>query len=102
MLPEKNLARKYRVLFTPTFQFFPESPEEVAGKHGGEAEIHRMPGYFWPFHFYFQFRYVKENGYMEQPSFQRWLSGQGDKLREAGMNVEEALHADSLHLPEGF
>lgn len=102
VLSEKDFARKNRVLFTPTFQFFPEKPEEAAGQPAWRAEVHRMPGYFWPFHFYYQFRYVKENGYIEQPSFQRWLDGQGDKLREAGMNVEEALHADSLHLPEGF
>lgn len=101
-LSEKDFARKNRVLFTPTFQFFPETPAEAAGKPAWQAEVHRMPGYFWPFHFYFQFRYVKENGYAEQPSFQRWLDGQGDKLRELGVNVEEALHAESLHLPEGF
>lgn len=101
-LSEKQLARKYKVLFTPTFQFFPETVEDVAGRPGGDAEVHRMPGYFWPFHFYFQFRYVKEKGYVEQPSFQRWLDGQGDKLRAAGVNVEEALQADSLYLPESF
>jgi len=101
-LSEKDFARKNRVLFTPTFQFFPETPAEAAGKPAWQAEVHRMPGYFWPFHFYFQFRYVKENGYVAQPSFQRWLDGQGDKLRELGVNVEEALHAESLHLPEGF
>ena len=33
---------------------------------------------------------------------ERWLDGQGDKLQGAGVNVEEALHAESLHLPEGF
>jgi thioredoxin-related protein len=102
VLAEKDLARKSRVLFTPTVQFFPESPEEVNGRPAYQVEVHRMPGYFWPFHFYFQFRYVKENGYVEQPSFQRWLSAQGDILREAGVDVEEALHAESLHLPEGF
>lgn len=102
VLAEKDLARKARVLFTPTFQFFPETPDDVNGRPVSEAEIHRMPGYFWPFHFYFQFRYVKEKGYIEQPSFQRWLDGQGDILREAGIDVEEALQAESLHLPEGF
>lgn len=103
VLSEKDFARKNRVLFTPTFQFFADNPEEAVGKPAWRAEIHRMPGFFWPFHFYFQFRYVKENGYIEQPSFQRWLDGQGDKLREAGMeDVEEALHAESLHLPKGF
>lgn len=102
VLPEKDFARRNRVLFTPTFQFFPETPEEAAGKPAHEVEIHRMPGFFWPFHFYFQFRYVKENGYIEQPSFQRWLDGKGDKLRELGVDVEEALQAPSLHLPEAF
>lgn len=102
VLSEKNFARKNRVLFTPTFQFFTDNPEEAAGQPAWRAEIHRMPGYFWPFHFYFQFRYVKENGYIAEPSFQRWLDGQGDKLREAGMDVEEALHAGTLHLPKGF
>jgi len=102
VMSEKNLARKYGVLFTPTIQFFPETAAEVAGRPGKEAEVLRIPGYFWPFHFYHLFRYVRENGYVEEPSFQRWLDGQGDKLRAAGMNVEEALQADSLHLPEGF
>jgi len=102
-LSEKDFARKNRVLFTPTFQFFPEDPNQARGNPAWRAEVHRMPGFFWPFHFYFQFRYVKENGYVEQPSFQRWLDGQGDKLRAAGMeNVEEALQAESLHLPKGF
>jgi len=102
VLSEKKLARKHRVMFTPTFQFFPESPEEVASKPGDDAEILRIPGYFWPFHFHFLFRYVNENAYLEEPSFQRWLDGQGDILREAGMDVEAALHKDSLHLPAGF
>jgi thioredoxin-related protein len=102
VLPEKEFARKNRVLFTPTFQFFTDNPKEAAGNPTWRAEVHRMPGFFWPFHFYFQFRYVKENGYIEQPSFQRWLDGQGDKLREVGINVEEALENDSLHLPAGF
>lgn len=102
VLSEKNFARKNRVLFTPTFQFFTDNLEEASGNPAWRAEVHRMPGYFWPFHFYFQFRYVKDNGYIAEPSFQRWLDGQGDKLREKGLNVEEALHAESLLLPDGF
>jgi thioredoxin-related protein len=99
---EKQLARKWRVLFTPTFQFFPDSLDDAKGKPGDEAEVHRVPGYFKPFHFYFQFRYVKERGYETEPSFQRWLDGYGDKLREKGVNVEEALWKDTLDLPKGF
>lgn len=99
---EKQLARKWRVLFTPTFQFFPDSIEATKGKSGNAAEVHRVPGYFKPFHFYFQFRYVKEKGYETEPSFQRWLDGYGDRLRAAGVDVEEALWQDTLKLPEGF
>ncbi len=99
---EKRLARKWRVLFTPTFQFFPDSPEAAKGKSGGVAEVHRVPGYFKPFHFYFQFRYVKEKGYETEPSFQRWLDGYGDKLRAKGIDVEEALWQDTLELPKDF
>jgi len=99
---EKKLARKWRVLFTPTFQFFPDTIGAATGKSGGEAEVHRIPGYFKPFHFYFQFRYVKEKGYETEPSFQRWLDGYGDRLRAAGVDVEEALWLDTLNLPEGF
>ena len=64
--------------------------------------MHRVPGYFKPFHFYFQFRYVKEKGYETEPSFQRWLDGYGDRLRAAGVDVEEALWQDTLALPEQF
>ncbi len=99
---EKQLARKWRVLFTPTFQFFPDSSEAANGKPGNAAEVHRVPGYFKPFHFYFQFRYVKEKGYETEPSFQRWLDGYGDKLRAMGIDVEEALWKDTLELPENF
>ena len=101
-LSEKALARKYGVLFTPTLQFFPDSLAEVKDKPGNEAEVLRIPGYFKPFHFYFLFRYANEKGYMEEPSFQRWLDGQGDKLRARGIDVEDALWQDSLDLPEDF
>jgi len=102
VLPEKALARKYRVLFTPTFQFFPDNLEKAAGKRGDDVEVLRIPGYFKPFHFYFLFRYVNQKGYEAEPSFQRWLDGQGDKLRARGIDVEDALWRDSLDLPKDF
>ncbi|MDH3230292.1 MAG: thioredoxin family protein [Alphaproteobacteria bacterium] len=101
-MTEKQLARKWRVLFTPTFQFFPDAPGAAQGRRGDAAEVHRVPGYFKPFHFYFQFRYVKEKGYETEPSFQRWLDGYGDKLRAQGVDVEAALWKDTLELPENF
>lgn len=102
VLSEKALARKHRVLFTPTFQFFPDSPDKAKGKPGDEAEVLRIPGYFKPFHFYFLFRYVRQKAYETEPSFQRWLDGQGDRLRERGFDVEEALWKDTLDLPTDY
>ena len=102
VLSEKKLANKYAVLFTPTIQFFPENLEMVAGRPGNEAEVVRIPGYFKPFHFYFLFHYAFSKGYVEQPNFQRWLGGVGDKLDAAGVKYD--LWADELPatLPEGF
>jgi thioredoxin-related protein len=102
VISEKNLARKYRILYTPTLQFFPDSLEDVGGKPGDDIEVLRVPGYFKPFHFYFLFRYVHEKGYESEPSFQRWLDGYGDKLRAMGVDVEAALWKDTLDLPEDF
>jgi len=94
VLKEKDLAEKWAVLFTPTIQFFPETAADVDGRSGKDAEVVRIPGYFKPFHFYFLLRYAQSNGYEDQPNFQRWLGGMGDKLDAAG--VEYDLYADEL------
>ena len=56
----------------------------------------RIPGYFKPFHFYFLFKYVKSSAYKSQPNFQRWLSGEGDKLAEKGLDIQKQLWSDKL------
>ncbi len=71
-LREKEFARKYRINFTPTLQFFPETPDEMKGKKGADAEVARMPGYFRPFHFISMFEYVREKRYVHQ-DFQRYI-----------------------------
>jgi thioredoxin-related protein len=95
-LPEKKLARKYGVIYTPTLQFFPESLEKVAGRNGKAAEVLRVPGYFKPFHFYFLFRYAYERAYETEPNFQRYLSLRGDELRARGVDMDAQLWADTL------
>ncbi len=84
---EKKLARKNRVMFTPTIQFFPASVAEVAGKKGMDAEAVRMPGYFKPFHFISMFEYVYTNGYKTQ-QFQRWLQAKAKKMQAEGKKVD--------------
>jgi len=76
-MSEKKFAKKNRVMFTPTIMF-PDA-------RGDEA--FRMPGYFKPFHFKHMFMYVKEEAYLTEPNFQRWLQGKADELRAAGKDV---------------
>ncbi|CAA7613397.1 thioredoxin family protein [Magnetospirillum sp. UT-4] len=73
VMSEKELARKYRVNFTPTVQFFPETLAEIKGKKGEEAEVARMPGYFRNFHFLAMFEYVWEKRYAKGQEFQRYI-----------------------------
>lgn len=65
-LSERDLARKWGVKFTPTIQFFGDSPDAMAGKPGRDGEVARIPGYFKPEHFHAMFRYVKEKAYEKQ------------------------------------
>ncbi len=78
-LEERELAKKWRVLFTPTINFFGPKPEASAKK----SEVMRMPGYFKPFHFVSMFEFVKDEAYKEQ-QFQRYLQDKFKKLEEEG------------------
>ena len=88
VLSEKDLARKYRVQFTPTLQFFPEDLAKDNKKPGHDIEVWRLLGYWKPFHYMNSFVYVRDKGYISQPNFQRWLSAHADKLREEGKEVK--------------
>ena len=69
---EKALAAKYGVRFTPTFQFFPESPAALGEKAPEKREVARAPGYLRPDDFLALFRFVREKGY-ETKSFREYL-----------------------------
>jgi thioredoxin-related protein len=73
-MPEKALAAKYGIRFTPTFQFFPESATGLAGKPPDQREVARLPGYLLPDDFLAMFRYVRERGY-ETKSFRDFVKG---------------------------
>jgi len=88
VLSEKKLARKYRVQFTPTINFFPKDLEKGTVKSGLDVEVFRMPGYFKPFHFHSSFVFVKEQAYKTEPNFQRWLQAYAEELREKGKEVK--------------
>ena len=62
-LPEKRLAEKYGVRFTPTFQFFPERAAGLAARKPREREVARAQGYLQPERFLAMFRFVSERAY---------------------------------------
>jgi thioredoxin-related protein len=74
-LPEKALAAKYAIHFTPTFQFFPETAAELAGLAPQKREVARAPGYLRPDDFLAFFRFVREKAY-EKGSFRDFLKSQ--------------------------
>jgi thioredoxin-related protein len=71
-LPEKELARKYGVRFTPTLQFFPESTAGLAQRQPREREVARTVGYQEPAKFLATFRFVVDRGY-ERGSLEDFL-----------------------------
>jgi thioredoxin-related protein len=75
-LAEKDLARKYGIRFTPTFQFFPPSVDGLDVKDAMAREVARAPGYLKPPHFLAMFRFVRERAY-ERGSFRDFLAANG-------------------------
>lgn len=62
-LPERRLAEKYGVRFTPTVQFFPDQIGGLELKKPREREIVRAQGYLAPAQFLAMFRFVAERAY---------------------------------------
>ncbi len=60
-LPERDMARKWNVLFTPTILFLPEEVPE--GKTAVQAAVAVMPGAFGPGTTLDMFTWVKEKRY---------------------------------------
>ena len=83
---EKKLARKYRVQFTPTIQFFAADVHKGPKQKGSDLEVWRLLGYWKPFHF--KNTYVREKGYETEPSFQRWLQALARKMEAEGKEVK--------------
>lgn len=71
-LSEKNLAAKYGVRFTPTFQFFGERATPLKALPPAKREVARAPGYLRPDDFLAMFRYVREKAY-ESKSFRDFV-----------------------------
>ena len=85
---EKKLARKYRIQYTPTLQFFPTNAGSKTKKPGQKVEIWRLLGYWKPFLFKNSFVYAREQGYATEPNFQRWLKNLMKKMQTEGKEVK--------------
>jgi thioredoxin-related protein len=75
-LSEKDLAQKYGIRFTPTFQFFPPSSNRIEAREPMAREVARAPGYLKPQHFVAMFRFVRERAY-ERGTFRDFLAANG-------------------------
>ena len=71
-LSEKQLAAKYGIRFTPTFQFFGENAAALKSLPPDKREVARSPGYLLPEDFLGMFRYVREKAY-ESKSFRDYV-----------------------------
>ena len=71
ILSEKQMARKWGVLFTPTIMFLPEEVDEVPAP---QAAVATMPGAFGPGTTLDMFTWVNEKRYEDQTEedFQRY------------------------------
>jgi len=74
----RDYARDLGIAYTPSVVFFNDRGEEV----------HRIEGFLKTFHFQSSLAYVLEQGYESQPSFQRYISARGDKLRAQGYDTD--------------
>jgi len=72
VMSEKDLAAKYAVRFTPTFQFFGERAAPLKALAPAKREVARAPGYLRPDDFLAMFRYVREKAY-ESKSFRDFV-----------------------------
>ncbi|HMF22319.1 MAG TPA: thioredoxin family protein [Pseudolabrys sp.] len=71
-LSEKELAAKYGIRFTPTFQFFGERAAMLKNLPPAKREVARAPGYMLPDDFLAMFRFVREKAY-ESKTFRDYV-----------------------------
>jgi len=81
-LPEKEMVRRWGVVFTPTVIFLPEAaPGEGTA---AEAAVQTMPGAFGKWTTLDMFRWVREKGYEGEEHFQKYHARHIEELRAAG------------------
>ena len=74
----KAWARSLGVVYAPSVVFF-----DASG-----AEVFRIAAYMRPFHLASSLDYVASGAYRTEPSFQRYIRGRAEKMRERGLAVD--------------
>lgn len=77
-LSQQQFASQLNISYTPSVVFFNNKGDEVF----------RIEGFLKTFHFQSSLAYVLENGYLTEPSFQRYIAARGEKLRESGFDTD--------------
>lgn len=73
-LPEKDMAMKWGVMFTPMMMFFPEQVPE--GEAANKATVAAMPGAFGKGTTKALLTWVKNHGYESGENFQKFVASQ--------------------------
>ena len=71
-LPEKDMAMKWGVMFTPTMIFLPEEVPE--GQTASDAAVAKMPGAFGPQTTAALLTWVRDHEYEKGENFQKYLA----------------------------
>ena len=71
-LPEKDIVRKWGMLFTPTLVFLPQ--EVAEGQTAAQAAVASVPGAFGPGTTYNMLTWVVDKEYEGDESFQKYLA----------------------------
>ena len=80
-MSEKDLAKRWRVVFTPTIVFLPEAAD-AGDKAGGQIEVARMPGAFEGGTFKAMFEWVRAKGYEGEEHFQKYVIRKMNERRQ--------------------
>lgn len=72
VLPEKEMAVRWNVVFTPTMIFLPE--EVPAGKMASQAAVMMMPGAFGKQTTLAMFTYIRDRVYLDGQRFQSYFA----------------------------
>lgn len=76
--PITQWAEELKIGYQPSVVFFDQEGQEVM----------RIAGFLKTFHFQSVYDYVFEKAYLSEPSFQRYITARGERIRALGFNTD--------------